>query len=659
MVNRYLTKSRFKLARECPTKLFYTGKNEQFENQSLDDSFLKALACGGFQVGELAKLTFPGGHMIETLDYDEALNQTNDLLQRDSVVIYEAAIRHHATFVRVDILVKRGSTIQLIEVKSKSFDPDEDGTFYDSRAIKGGKKKLKKKWLPYLEDIAFQTYVARRHFTGCSVTPYLMLTDKSKTTTVSCLNQRFLLSSDNRGRTKVVVKEDTTPATIGDSILRAICVTEEVELILEGEKDQSFQEIVDHYCQSYVPDKKITPQIGTQCKKCEFKSNDPLKSGFHHCWKEATRLSESELQGPFTFDVWNFSKAAKLMEDGIYLIKDIPEGSFEIKESDRAGFSQSERQWKQIEAVQSGSKHPVVDHKGLMRELAGWKYPLHFIDFETTMVAIPYNEGRKPYEQIAFQFSHHQVNADGSIDHKGQYINQKAGHFPNFDFLRALKAELDGDDGTILRYSHHENTVLCQIYDQLETSDEPDKSELQAWIQTITESKSKKRTQWQGPRSMVDMWDMVKRYYYHPLTNGSNSIKKVLPASLFQSETIRERYSKAIYGSKQIPSLNYQNWTWVQLDSSGQVVDPYKLLPPIFDGIDTEKLDLLVDDDELADGGAAMMAYAKMQFTEMSDIERKAIANALLKYCELDTFAMVLIFEHWAEITGISIGKVA
>ena len=46
---RYLTKSRFKLAAECPTKLFYTGKSE-YANQNLDDSFLLALADGGFQV---------------------------------------------------------------------------------------------------------------------------------------------------------------------------------------------------------------------------------------------------------------------------------------------------------------------------------------------------------------------------------------------------------------------------------------------------------------------------------------------------------------------------------------------------------------------------------------------------------------------------------
>ena len=57
---RYLTKSRFKLALECMTKLYYTGKKKEYADQNVDDTFLKTLAEGGFQVGELAKYMFCG-----------------------------------------------------------------------------------------------------------------------------------------------------------------------------------------------------------------------------------------------------------------------------------------------------------------------------------------------------------------------------------------------------------------------------------------------------------------------------------------------------------------------------------------------------------------------------------------------------------------------
>src|SRR5690606_32093428 len=118
--------------------------------------------------------------------------------------------------------------------------------------------------------------------------------------------------------------------------------------------------------------------------------------------------------------------------------------------------------------------------------------------------------------------------------------------------------------------------------------------------------------------------------------------------------------SKPLYGSPAgIPSLNFKDWAWVRFDSDGSVVDPYSLLPSIFEGIDTSKLDLLLGSDELAEGGAAMMAYAKMQFSEMSNAERQAVVNALLKYCELDTLAMVMLFEYWAETTGLKVGAAA
>jgi len=85
---RYLTKSRFKLATECPTKLFYTGKKSEYPDQSTVDSFLAALAEGGFQFGELAKAYHPDGHDIKSLDYATALEKTNALLEQKNVTIF-------------------------------------------------------------------------------------------------------------------------------------------------------------------------------------------------------------------------------------------------------------------------------------------------------------------------------------------------------------------------------------------------------------------------------------------------------------------------------------------------------------------------------------------------------------------------------------------
>src|SRR5688572_9499601 len=102
---RYLTKSRYKLAMECPSKVFYTNKKE-YANQKIDDPFLRHLADGGFQVGKLAQCYFAGGEEIDTLDYEEALQKTDELLKRENVTIFEAAFRHENLFIRADVVVK-------------------------------------------------------------------------------------------------------------------------------------------------------------------------------------------------------------------------------------------------------------------------------------------------------------------------------------------------------------------------------------------------------------------------------------------------------------------------------------------------------------------------------------------------------------------------
>ena len=58
---------------------------------------------------------------------------------------------------------------------------------------------------------------------------------------------------------------------------------------------------------------------------------------------------------------------------------------------------------------------------------------------------------------------------------------------------------------------------------------------------------------------------------------------------------------------------------------------------------------MLTEEDEIREGGAAMTAYARLQFEEMSEYERGDIRRALLQYCELDTLAMVMIYEAWRE----------
>jgi hypothetical protein len=296
-----------------------------------------------------------------------------------------------------------------------------------------------------------------------------------------------------------------------------------------------------------------------------------------------------------------------------------------------------------------------LDRAALQAEMSSWTFPLHFIDFETATPAIPFTKGRRPYEEIAFQFSHHTVDDNGRVEHTSQYLNDSIGVFPNFDFLRALYNELGGVKGTIFRYAAHENTYLNAIYRQMREfdGDFPDREELCEFVKNITKSTGKSEESWEGVRNMVDLREMVLRFYYDPHTKGSNSIKQVLPAILNSSKYLQEKYSKPTYGTE-IQSLNFKEGKiWVEFDQNGSVKDPYSLLPLIYG---KEFFDRLDDEfEELKDGGAAMAAYARLQFEDMSDTERMAIRDALLRYCELDTLAMVMIYEGWREMLKIRV----
>jgi hypothetical protein len=52
----------------------------------------------------------------------------------------------------------------------------------------------------------------------------------------------------------------------------------------------------------------------------------------------------------------------------------------------------------------------------------------------------------------------------------------------------------------------------------------------------------------------------------------------------------------------------------------------------------------------IAEGGAAAIAYARLQYEDMVPEERLKIKESLLRYCELDTLAMAMVVQAWDHI---------
>lgn len=659
----YLTKSRFKLAQECPTKLFYTRKRDVYPDKSKEDAFLQVLADGGLQVGELAKLYHSGGVEIHEMDHAKALADTKALLQRDEAVLYEPAICFERLFIRVDVLVKRGNLVELIEVKAKSCDGRGAGEFLTKKG------QPNSDWRTYLEDVAFQKYVLEHAWPEFDVTAFLMLADKSSSCPEDGLHQKFLLHTDDRGRRCVTVTAQLTDAELAQQILCKVDVDEVAEGILQeghygSEAGLPFASWVRELSDKYEQDARIPSEIGSKCGECEFLASAEeqakgLRSGREECWRARLGWTDEQFEKPTVLELANFRKKDAFIAEGKVSLLDI-----EMEDLDFGGLrsdriSPAERRWLQVQAAQAEEPVGELRRDELRTEMRSWNFPLHFIDFETSAPAIPLHAGRHPYEALVFQFSHHVVHEDGLVEHRGQYLHEERGAWPNFEFVRALKHELDQDDGSIFRYAAHENSMLAAIHGQLHDSEEPDRQELIDFIESISQP-SRSSRKWPRPkRNMIDLCALVKDYYFDPAMGGSISIKDVLPAVLNSSDWLKQRYAAPIYGQPMhdttdstldyIPSLNFQAQTWVESDAQGKVRDPYELLPPIFADRKDDSEQHMSTDDALRDGSAAMAAYTRMQFAEMPLAEREALQQGLLRYCELDTLAMVMIYEAWRE----------
>ena len=118
MAEKYgLSKSLILKGMQCPKALFLQKNPPDFAFPPQPD--LEAKFRAGNEVGILAQQLFPGGTEVsfEGLSVPEQIEQTRQLIDAGSRVIYEASFEFDGIFVKVDILVKDDDGWQIHEVK--------------------------------------------------------------------------------------------------------------------------------------------------------------------------------------------------------------------------------------------------------------------------------------------------------------------------------------------------------------------------------------------------------------------------------------------------------------------------------------------------------------------------------------------------------------
>lgn len=618
-----LSKSDFKLASSCPKKLIY--KKASYDTLNDANEYMEMLAQGGHIVGKYAQLIYPEGIEVKSGSIDDAIAETSRLLKENqNITLFEATFYSKGKVVRTDILQKKKKVINLIEVKSKSYDSEDD------------ESKAKKKLQEYIQDVAYQTLVLQEALPGYTIHSFLLLPVKSKRTTIEGLAGWFKvnemveekfeieeLPAENvikfkKPLVEFVYEQDPNRDTYikqlqDDNLLSLVPLDDEVAEMMPDIVDSSnlFLEILSNgiSADDYSIDKN--------CKHCEFNLGKETEgNGYRECWGE---LADVE---PSIFDLY-FGGAIGHYKSGFYLDELISEEKVCFWDLDSERFkskkgelgSRGQRQLLQFENTKSNKEWIGGGLKPALKQLT---YPLHFIDFETYTGAIPHHKGMRPYELVAFQWSCHTIEKPGGDPIHSEWLNTNY-DLPNFRFAESLMEQI-GSTGTPLMWTPFENTILRNILGQMEVFGYKN-DELKKWLTNITTDKGENR---QG--RFVDMNDLTLQYYFHPDMKGRTSIKKALPA-IWNNNTY----------------LHSIPWFKKYVPDSSVIVNPYDTLSPV--------IGQLEDEEVVKDGTGAMKAYHELMFGALSENKerREQLKKLLLQYCELDTMAMVIIWKYWMD----------
>ncbi len=147
------------------------------------------------------------------------------------------------------------------------------------------------------------------------------------------------------------------------------------------------------------------------------------------------------------------------------------------------------------------------------------KYPISFLDFETFSTAIPLFDGLRPYQSIPFQFSCHIMQNPQDKPESLYFLAEDDEKDPRTDFLESLKNALGygggardaAPAGSILVYfESFEKNILNKLAEAYPAHG--------WWIEDAI-------------KRIVDLYEPFgKFYYYNSEQKGSASLKNVLPA---------------------------------------------------------------------------------------------------------------------------------
>jgi predicted RecB family nuclease len=274
----------------------------------------------------------------------------------------------------------------------------------------------------------------------------------------------------------------------GEVDLQALFAVEDLSEVVASRQDQVAQQLAAMKAMVLVPD---PPSIEPD-HHCHSPYDCPF---WAHCTKEKPERWIYHLPG-------SKQMIGRLVQQGITTIDEIPAG---------ASLSPAQRRVKDnVEWVS-----PKLG--SLLRSV---QYPVHHVDFETVMLAVPRFASTRPYQSIPVQWSNHIELESGELLHQ-EFLHGDPTE-PRRRWAEALIESL-GEKGSIVVYSAYEEAMMKQL--------------VEAFPEFRTAFNPMMKRLW-------DLHPIIKEHYYHPAFGGSYSIKSVLPAVVpsmgYEDLTIKE-----------------------------------------------------------------------------------------------------------------------
>jgi hypothetical protein len=620
-----LSKSLFKLGLACPIRLKHALVRPALPRKTDEDEYLQLLARGGYMFEKLVKVYHPGEDMfVPKESHADACARTLAKIKAGDCTLHEATFAIGSLMARSDIIRVTGDTLDLIEIKSASVE-------VESKLQADPKELLKKSWEPYVVDLAYQVHVARQALQAAgiekTIRAWFYLPNKLGVASSEEVRGLFTLTENGPGGRPTV--EYRGKAKPGDAT-SLIAILEATEAVAQAyPSEESIAEASARLSGYVASGNWPAVEVGMKCKDCEFNVLGQT-SGYDLCWGTQARVEHHLFTLGYlgSMEYRNPGTVRRLVEQAAPRAPRVTD----LQDEDVAGDAALQRSWKrQIMAVRTGrafiSPEIVRDAASLLH-CKPEHYPLFFLDYEGTRCALPSAAGCRPYGQVAFQWSCHVIDNPGASPRHVEWLDTENDN-PNVGFLESLR-KLLGEQGTIYHWADYEVVVTRELADEIRGDES--KADLVSWIdRNWGRGRGKNETK---SERCLDLLEISRGHFYDPAMMGSHSLKKVLPV-VWKNPAIQKLFPK------------------YAVDQHGQPVkNPYDALPALTlqdskdNALDLSKLDEL---DVVKNGPGAMLAYEHIRYglAASDQAARKAMRRQLMRYCELDTAAMVMVWKYW------------